>query len=60
MASVTSFRERFLVSLSFIACVTLTGTLFQHSACASTVPSARASEEYRLAKKLVTYKARSL
>ncbi len=60
MASLTSLRERSLVNLSFIACMTLVRTLFQHSTCASTVPGARVSEEYMLAYKFVMYKLRSL
>ncbi len=49
MAPVTSLRERSLVNLSFIACVTLAGTLFQQTIWASAVPGASAFEEYRLA-----------
>ncbi len=49
MVSEISLRERSLVSLSFMACVTLDKTLFQQTACASAVPGASASEEYKLA-----------
>lgn len=38
-----------LVSLSFMACVTLVGAFFQQTVCTPAVPGANASEEYRLA-----------